>query len=415
VGQPGQSGREIDGPLPQGHARPQTASGSSVPGLLADGLGYGELKRLLPLIREQYEPILSERKTICIAGPVNTGKSSLYNALVTDPSDRARVSPVPGTTRQSQTGDASAFWVIDTPGANEMVVGAEGPQASGERRAEAINSAAVADLLVIVFDAARGVAHDEATIYRELTSLSKPAIVVLNKIDLVRSEQDAVVKAAAHNLQLAPEEIIPTSALKHTNLDRLILAIVNTDPQLLATLAEAIPQSRWLLANNTILSACGAAATANLLTSPVQVPFASFVPISAIQVAMVLRLARVFGFHLSPGRAKEILLALGSGLLGRTLFYQLVDLVPVAGYVLGTAVAAGTTAAIGYSVATWFAYGEQPSAEKVKGLSEALTQALVDGLKQAPDRRAVKRSVKMAVADALAKVVGEPPSRQSSR
>lgn len=379
---------------------------------LLDRLGLGEPKRLLALVRRQYEPLFTERKVVCIVGPVNSGKSSLYNALVGSASPRARVSPVPGSTRRSMLGDAEAFWVIDTPGANEMAVGAEGPQAGPERRVEAIGSALAADFLVLVFDAARGVAHDEVRIYTDLVGLGKPFVVVLNKIDLVGTERDAVVQAAARSLQLRAEEIIPTSATRRTNLDRLLLAIVKADPLLLATLAEAVPASRWLLASNTILSACAAAGTANLLTAPVEIPFASFVPITAIQVAMVLRLARVFGFDLSPARAKEVVLTLGSALLGRTLFYQLVNLVPVAGYVLGTAIVTGTTAAIGYSLSTWFAYGEQPSSEAVRRLSERLARALVDAFRGSPDRQALRRSIRSAVDDALGRVAGVPTPNQ---
>jgi len=69
-------------------------------------------------------------------------------------------------------------------------------------------------VLVLVFDAARGIAHDEVSIYRELVALNKPFVVALNKIDLIGSEQDAVVLAAARNLQLPVERIVPVSALK---------------------------------------------------------------------------------------------------------------------------------------------------------------------------------------------------------
>lgn len=375
-----------------------------------DRLGLGELKRLLALVRREYEPLFAGRRVVCIAGPVNTGKSSLYNALIGQSSPRALVSPVPGSTRHSLVGDAEAFWVVDTPGANEMAVGREGPQGGKERHAEAMAAAAAADFLVMVFDAARGIARDEVRIYSELVGLGKPYVVALNKIDLVRRDEEAVIRAAAANLELPPEEIIPISALRHTNLNQLLLAIVRTDPQLAATLAELVPDSRWVLAQNTILSSCVAAGTANLITAPIEIPFASFVPISAIQVAMVLRLARIFGYHLGPARAKEIVVTLGSGLLGRTLFYQLANLVPVAGYILGTAVAAGTTMAVGYSVAAWFAYGEQPTGQAVRQLSERLTTALIEALKKA-DRRTLRRDIRAAIAAVLAQLAGErtPP------
>ncbi|HOQ97213.1 MAG TPA: 50S ribosome-binding GTPase [Anaerolineae bacterium] len=370
-------------------------------GRVLDQLGLAELKRLLPLVRRQYAPLFAARKTVCLVGPVNTGKSSLYNALVGPTAPRAEVSPVPGTTRRALRGDAEAFWVVDTPGANEAAVGKEGQEGAAARHSQAIEAAARADFLVIVFDAARGIAQDEAYIYGELTGLGKPFVVALNKIDLVGKDEEAVLRAVAATLHLEPERIIRTSATRRINLNRLLLAILETDPEILATLAEMAPGARWALATSTILGACAAAGTANLVTAPIAIPFSSFVPISAIQVAMVLKLARVFGLKLSLARAKEIALTFGSGLLARTLFYQLVDLVPVAGYVLGTAIAAGTTMALGYSVAAWFAYGERPSSDAVKALSRRLTQLLLERLKRYPDRKALRDGIELAVQETL--------------
>lgn len=373
-------------------------------GDLLDGLGFGELKRLLPLIHKQYAPLFAGRKTVCLVGPVNTGKSSLYNALIGPSTPKAEVSPVPGTTRRAMAGDAEVFWAVDTPGVNEAMVGVEGPEAGAARHVEALAAAQQADLLVIVFDAARGIAQDEVRIYGELSALGKPFVVVLNKIDLVRRQEAAVLAAAAKALQLAPEDLIPTSAMRRTNLDRLLLAILKTEPLLLATLAEAAPGSRWALASNTILGACAAAGTANLMTAPLAIPFASFLPITAIQVAMVLKLARIFGYRISPARAKEVVVTFGSGLLGRTLFYQLVNLVPVAGYVLGTAVAAGTTMALGYAMSAWFAYGERPSGEAIRSLSETLTRALLESLKRFGSRQELKGGIDASLRDTYSRI-----------
>jgi GTPase len=379
-------------------SRPQGA------GDLLDRLGLGELKGLLALVRKEYEPLLAARKTICLVGPVNTGKSSLYNALIGPSAPQAEVSPIPGTTRAARRGDAEGFWIIDTPGANEMAVGEEAARSAGERHAAAVQSALQADFLVIVFDAAHGIADDEVRIYRELSGLGKPYLLVLNKVDLVGKAQDAVAQAAARALQWPVEELILTSATQGTNLNRLLAALVQTDPQLLATLAELAPGSRWLLARNTILGSCAAVGTVNALTAPISIPFASFVPITAIQVAMVLKLARVFGQRMSAGRAKEVLATFGTGLLARTLFYQLIDVLPVAGWAVGTAVAVGTTMALGYSVATWFAYGDRLSVQTIRGLSEALAKSLVESFRRFPDPKTLRGNLQAALEDAFRRI-----------
>jgi len=112
------------------------------------------------------------------------------------------------------------------------------------------------------------------------------------------------------------------------------LSLLETDPQLLATLAEALPHARWLLATKTILAAGVAAATANLVTAPTMIPFASFITITPIQIGMVLSLARVFGRGMTLARVKELAVTFGSAVLGRRVFYYLVDMVPLGGWLL---------------------------------------------------------------------------------
>jgi small GTP-binding protein len=374
------------------------------PPLNPEPVSHGSEDVIASLIREQYAPLAAGRKQIALVGPVNSGKSSLYNALIVPSAPKAQVSAAPGTTRAAQVGDASVFWVVDTPGANEMEAGAEGPHDSVERRQTAMAAARAADVLVLVFDAGRGIARDEVSIYRELVALGKPFVVALNKIDLVGSEQDAVVRAAAANLQLPVERIIPVSALKGTNLNGLLLALLETDPALLATLAEALPQARWLLASKTILTASVAAATANLVTAATMIPFASFIVITPIQIGMVLSLARVFGRGLTLARAKELAVTFGSAVLGRRVFYYLANMVPLAGWLLGTAVAAGTTMALGYGVATWFATGEKLSVENMTKLAAALTRSLGDSFRRFPEKGSLKDNIPALIADAWQRV-----------
>lgn len=390
------------------HETASVGSADAIASLLSsrglNQVALGELKRLLAVIREQYAPLVTGRKQIALVGPVNSGKSSLYNALIVPSAPKAQVSAAPGTTRVAQMGDASVFWVIDTPGANEAAVGAEGPHASVERRQTAMAAAQQADVLVFVFDAARGIAQDEVSIYHELLALNKPFVVALNKIDLVGSEQDAVVRAAAANLQLPVERIVPVSALKGTNLNRFLLSLLETDPQLLATLADALPHARWLLATKTILTASVAAATANLVTAPSMIPFASFIVITPIQIGMVLSLARVFGHGLTLARAKELAVTFGSAILGRRVFYYLANMVPLAGWLLGTAVASATTMALGYGVATWFATGEKLSVENMSRLAADLTRALGDSFRRYPEKGSLRDNIPALIADAWQRI-----------
>ena len=165
-----------------------------------------QVNMLVDLATRQYKVITGSKHTVAIVGPANVGKSTLYNQLVQTREDRALVSALPGTTRINQQADAGLFAIVDTPGAD--AVGAVGE----EERQRAFAAARQADVLIIVFDAIQGIKRTEQELYQDLVALGKPYVVVLNKTDLVRREVSEVVRLAATNLQLEPEQVIPIVA-----------------------------------------------------------------------------------------------------------------------------------------------------------------------------------------------------------
>lgn len=201
------------------------------------------LKDILFLVLDQYKPVLGNKHSVVVVGPANVGKSTLYNQLISDDRDRAEVGPVPGTTRQNQEADTGLFTVIDTPGADAV-------GEVGEREREiALQAAERADLLLIMFEATRGVKRYEKDLFDELLALDKPFTVVLNKMDLVpRRDRAQVRDEAARNLRLKPSQIIDIVATEGTNVGRVVLAIARSEPELLAAIAEAMPVYRTKLA-----------------------------------------------------------------------------------------------------------------------------------------------------------------------
>jgi small GTP-binding protein len=349
-----------------------------------------DFKHVLELVREQFPDLGEASATICIVGPVNTGKSSLYNALISEDQVRAEVSPVPGTTQSPQAGASGILTVVDTPGADDVEVGREGQQAGRQRREAALAAARQADFLVIVFDASVGIGQGALTVYRDLTKLGKPYLIVLNKIDLVEKYQDQVIQLAARHLGVGPESIVATSALEGTGLDRLIFAIVRSKPDLVLAVAEALPRYRFKLAQRRTIQAATAAGTVNLATSPIPIPFTSFVPLVGIQAGLVLSIARIYSYQLTAGRAKELLATFAAGLGARTLFQQLITKIPGAGWALGTAIAAATTLTIGYSAIAWFDRGERLTAQATRAYAETIAQEIVDALRNI-DRKTLSR------------------------
>src|SRR6185295_18618518 len=200
--------------------------------------------------------VTGDKRRVAIVGPANVGKSTLYNQLLRNAADRAEVSAVPGTTRVSQTADAGLFAVVDTPGAD--AVGAVG-EAEKER---ALSAARGADFLVIVFDAIQGIKRAEQELFHELQALEVPHVVVLNKIDLVTGarERERVVEAAARNLGLTPDEVVPCFAKDGKQVERVLLAIAKAEPEIVAALGAALPEYRRMLAWSATKKAGGTAA-----------------------------------------------------------------------------------------------------------------------------------------------------------
>ena len=120
--------------------------------------------------------IVHEGFSLAIAGRPNVGKSSLFNALLEQ--DRAIVTDIPGTTRDSVSESAAIAGIpvrfIDTAGIRESndIVESLGIQRSHEAMADA-------DLTLLVFDANCGLTpEDEALIP------TTPHLLVANKSDL---------------------------------------------------------------------------------------------------------------------------------------------------------------------------------------------------------------------------------------
>ena len=352
----------------------------------------GKVRRLFELSHEQLQMAFGDKHEVAIVGPANVGKSTLYNQLIASGETVAEVSPVPGTTRENQTGSAGPFSVVDTPGADAV-----GPVGARERRL-ALEAAGEADFLVIMFDAVQGIKQTELELFRDLQALYRPYIVVLNKMDLVGREVEAVVAKAAANLGLAPEEVIPIAAKEGEDLEEVVLAVVKAEPRLVAALGRGLPAYRWHLAWRVIT---GAASTAGLIALT-PLPFLDFIPLVATQISMILGVARIYNYTITPARAREILSTFGLGFLGRTLFYELAKLGGPPTWLIASAVAAGTTVAMGYGAILWFERGERLTRERASQITRLVTDSLIDSLqslasKERPSRQSLKERLREAL------------------
>jgi GTP-binding protein len=156
------------------------------------GLGLGDmLDELVSYFPQGEEPeaVDGEAIQIAVVGKPNAGKSSLVNAILRE--DRVIVSNIPGTTRDA----------IDTPfeqgGRRYNLIDTAGMRKKGKieldtlERYSVIRSLAAvrrADVCLMMIDGDQGVTEQDAKIAGFIDAEGKPAVVLVNKWDLVEKD-----------------------------------------------------------------------------------------------------------------------------------------------------------------------------------------------------------------------------------
>jgi len=149
-----------------------------------------EIDRLLPSPTVDSRPTSPEPLAVAILGRPNVGKSSLINSIVR--SERAIVSELPGTTRDAvdvlYQRDGRAFVFIDTAGIRRRGKQSSSVEIFSAMRAE--RSVRRADLCILIVDLTAGVTAQDKRIAGLIQAAQKPAMIVLNKWDLVKPNRN---------------------------------------------------------------------------------------------------------------------------------------------------------------------------------------------------------------------------------
>jgi len=155
---------------------------------------------------------------VTIVGRPNTGKSTLLNSIIKE--KIAIISPKPQTTRNLVQGiyneDDTQIVFVDTPGIHKPV-----DKLGVALNAQSYYSINDVDVVLLVVDASVPYGKGDQFIIDKLADIKKPVFLILNKIDKL-SDEEIILKINEYKDLYEFTEIIPLSALKNDNIDRLI-------------------------------------------------------------------------------------------------------------------------------------------------------------------------------------------------
>jgi small GTP-binding protein len=289
---------------------------------------------------------------LAIVGPVNSGKSTLFNLL--EGKEVSKASPVPGTTKAPVQQSLGPFVLVDTPGFGEV---------GGVDRANvAATSAAGADAILLLLDAGAGLRQGDADLLKYLQELRRPVVVALNKIDLLGRDYQQVVNDASAKLGTM---VIPISAKKGTNVaEKLVPALVDALPDLAVALGRELPALRRSAANRVIRQS----AMLNTAIGAEPIPFIDIPVLLTTQVRLVLRIAAIYGESFTSRHAKELITTIAGGLAFRYLAQQGAKLVPTGGWAIAAGIAALGTWSIGQVAVEYFESGKRLTRQQMRDM-----------------------------------------------
>ncbi len=164
---------------------------------------------------------------VAVVGRPNVGKSTLINGYVGE--KVAIVSPKPQTTRRRLRGiltlPEAQIVFVDTPGVHEP------RHKLGEYMVEtAARAIPDADVVLFVVDVSRPPGKDDRKLAGLMERLAEsPCILVMNKVDLLPSDQEEAARAEYLALSHCPDSVL-ISATEGHNRDQLLKLIIHHLP-----------------------------------------------------------------------------------------------------------------------------------------------------------------------------------------
>lgn len=161
---------------------------------------------------------------VTIAGRTNAGKSSLLNAIVGE--KIASVTSKPQTTRTRITGirniDDVQLVFFDTPGLHKPV-----NKLSEHMLNTVRESVSDIDAVIFMVDCTKRINEQEMELLKSMNASKMPVILVLNKIDLLKSMDELAPVIQQMTSQIDFKAVIPVSVTQNNGVDIVIKEIMD--------------------------------------------------------------------------------------------------------------------------------------------------------------------------------------------
>ena len=164
---------------------------------------------------------------VAIVGRPNVGKSTLFNQMIGD--ERSVIHDMPGTTRDAidtvvETDDGPLRF-IDTAGMRRRARTERGAEQHSVLRA--LDALDRADIALLVIDATIGASHQDQRLAERISAAGCPAVVVLNKWDLVPADTrpDVMASVGEKLAFLGTAPVLRISAINGRGVHKILPAI----------------------------------------------------------------------------------------------------------------------------------------------------------------------------------------------
>ncbi len=166
------------------------------------------------LSKNRFNEALAQGLNVVIAGKVNTGKSTLFNALLME--ERAIISAVPGTTRDYLT---EKIYIAGYPVEVTDMAGIQqqtGNDIEGQGIQRSLHKIEQSDAVLFVVDGTQALDQSDFEIFNLMVSKNK--LIVINKTDIATPSQVEAIAGL-----FSTENVCAVSAKERIHIDQILV------------------------------------------------------------------------------------------------------------------------------------------------------------------------------------------------